>query len=483
MSPPLAALAGARVRRVDLPEPDLLALSLALPRRADAADDPDREDEGAPRTVLLLSTAGSEPSLGCVGERPRGRPAEGVAKQLRNHLDGARIERAIDAGGGALALDLRRGPAALALIHEALGERSNVLVLDGDGAIAAALHPDRLAALDRRRGDRWTPPEADAPARDLPADLPALRALGDALLDARQGTLERALRRALERSLGRARRRMERRAEATLGDLERAEIAPRLRDDASAILAALTTIPPGATSVVVPDWASDPPGERTIAIDPARGPRRTADALFHRARKLDAGRAIAAARHDEAMATAAAIDALLARLAGASADELPAIEAEARRLGAPAEPTEPAARRRARAPAAHQPFRRYTGHGDRTILVGKGGADNDALTFQHASPHDLWIHLRGAPGSHVIVPLARGETCPPELLIDAAHLAAHFSSARGEPLVEIQHTVRKHLRKPKRGAPGLVVVTNERTFVLRVEPARLERLLRAAPGA
>ena len=37
------------------------------------------------------------------------------------------------------------------------------------------------------------------------------------------------------------------------------------------------------------------------------------------------------------------------------------------------------------------------------ILVGKGDARNDTLTFGVAEPRDFWLHVSGVPGSHVVV--------------------------------------------------------------------------------
>jgi predicted ribosome quality control (RQC) complex YloA/Tae2 family protein len=110
-------------------------------------------------------------------------------------------------------------------------------------------------------------------------------------------------------------------------------------------------------------------------------------------------------------------------------------------------------------------------------LVGRGAAHNDELTLHVARPHDLWLHAKNRVGAHVIVPLDKGHTCPGDLLVDAAHLAAHFSDARNETTVEIQHTPRRHVRKPKGSPPGLVVVDREKVFVLRVDPGRLRELL------
>jgi predicted ribosome quality control (RQC) complex YloA/Tae2 family protein len=77
----------------------------------------------------------------------------------------------------------------------------------------------------------------------------------------------------------------------------------------------------------------------------------------------------------------------------------------------------------------------------------------------------------------VVVSLDRGAGCPSDVLIDAAHLAAHFSDARDEDLVEVEYTSRRYVRKPRGSEPGLVVVTREKVLVLRRSEIVLRRLL------
>ena len=109
--------------------------------------------------------------------------------------------------------------------------------------------------------------------------------------------------------------------------------------------------------------------------------------------------------------------------------------------------------------------------------MGRGAAHNDALTFQTARPHDLWLHAKGRTGAHVVVPLAKNHTCPGDVLVEAAHLAAHFSDARDEAVVDVQYASRRHLRKPRGSAPGLVVVDREKVLAVRMEPSLLRALL------
>jgi predicted ribosome quality control (RQC) complex YloA/Tae2 family protein len=38
-----------------------------------------------------------------------------------------------------------------------------------------------------------------------------------------------------------------------------------------------------------------------------------------------------------------------------------------------------------------------------TVLVGRTDTDNDYLSLTMARPDDWWFHVRGVPGSHVIL--------------------------------------------------------------------------------
>jgi predicted ribosome quality control (RQC) complex YloA/Tae2 family protein len=93
-----------------------------------------------------------------------------------------------------------------------------------------------------------------------------------------------------------------------------------------------------------------------------------------------------------------------------------------------------------------------------------------------ARGNDLWLHALGQAGAHVVVRLG-GRPVDQESLLDAAHLAAHFSDARGEPQAEVACTAAKHVRKGRGSAPGAVTYSQERVLQLRLEPARVARLL------
>lgn len=92
------------------------------------------------------------------------------------------------------------------------------------------------------------------------------------------------------------------------------------------------------------------------------------------------------------------------------------------------------------------------------VLVGKGDAENDRLTFEVAEPHDLWLHVAGPAGSHVIIRNPGGlDEVPPDVVARAAELAAWHSKARGaRGKVEVHVCRVAHVSKPRGFAPGEV---------------------------
>lgn len=108
------------------------------------------------------------------------------------------------------------------------------------------------------------------------------------------------------------------------------------------------------------------------------------------------------------------------------------------------------------------------------ILVGKGDAENDRLTFGIAEPRDIWLHVAGPAGSHVIVrnPLELDEL-PRPVLERAAQLAAWHSKARGASgKVEVHVCRVADVRKPRGFAPGQVQL--KRWDSLKVYPKGFE---------
>jgi predicted ribosome quality control (RQC) complex YloA/Tae2 family protein len=82
----------------------------------------------------------------------------------------------------------------------------------------------------------------------------------------------------------------------------------------------------------------------------------------------------------------------------------------------------------------------------------------------------------------VVIPGA-GDSPDAGTLGDAALLAAHFSSLRGQGGAEVAWTRVKHVRKPRGAPPGSVTISQEKTLRVRLDDARLAELLRTAEGS
>jgi predicted ribosome quality control (RQC) complex YloA/Tae2 family protein len=111
---------------------------------------------------------------------------------------------------------------------------------------------------------------------------------------------------------------------------------------------------------------------------------------------------------------------------------------------------------------------RYTLPGGWTVLVGRSNADNDRLSLQLASPNDWWFHIRGMPGSHVLLRARPGADPDRATLKRAAAIAAYHSKARTVGVVAVSCTRARFVTKPRQAPAGTVNIRKE--TVLKVRP-------------
>jgi predicted ribosome quality control (RQC) complex YloA/Tae2 family protein len=111
----------------------------------------------------------------------------------------------------------------------------------------------------------------------------------------------------------------------------------------------------------------------------------------------------------------------------------------------------------------------YTLPGDWTVMAGKTDADNDRLSLKTAGPNDWWFHVRGMPGSHVILRSKPGQDTDRKTLEMAAAVAAYHSKARNGGVVAVSCTRARFVTKPKGTKPGTVYIRKE--SVIKVRPA------------
>lgn len=395
-----------------------------------------------------------------VGERPpgTGEAAPAFCMLARKHLVGARLA-AVEAvpGERACAFEFLRSDGKHRLIALLYGAGARALLVDESGHTLGAIGPGRAttAELPAPRADEQPsrfPREGTSAAIAAHYATVAAASHGDQARTQAMATARKAV------------ERLRRREEALLGDLERVRRAADRRRHADLLLAHLAELPRGASEVTLPDDFTDG-APIVIALDPALGPKENVARLYREHQRMARGRASIEARLVETRAERARADRALERLV--SGELPPPVMA--------AKPSRASERRRQQAP--RPPYREYRSTSGAAILVGRGAEKNDQLTFHVARGGDVWMHTRDVPGAHVVVPMNGPGPIDPETLLDAATLAVHHSPAREEGQADVTYALRKHVRKPRGVAPGLVTVSSAKTLRVRMEPDRLRRLL------
>ena len=90
------------------------------------------------------------------------------------------------------------------------------------------------------------------------------------------------------------------------------------------------------------------------------------------------------------------------------------------------------------------------------------------MSFKLANKNDLWFHVKGIQGSHVVL---RNPAPSDETILEVAQLAAYFSKGRDSDNVPVDYLPVKRLHKPNGAKPGFVTFRGQKT--LSVTPKRL----------
>jgi predicted ribosome quality control (RQC) complex YloA/Tae2 family protein len=257
----------------------------------------------------------------------------------------------------------------------------------------------------------------------------------------------------------RAREKVRRKQEA----LQRSRVSQarveELRRQGEMILAYAHRIEPGQRELTAPVGPDEPP--LLIKLDPTISPVENAQRYFKRYKKAKSGAGEIPALLQRAELEMRYLDQLETDLdLAANRPEIQEVEASLAEAGYVRE------KRRRRKMARSQPLAVKSQDG-LLILVGKNSRQNEEVTFRRAAPRDLWLHVRDAPGAHVIVKTG-GREVPEATLRQAAQLAAYYSQARGSAHVDVAYTERRYVRPIKGAGPGLVTYAQEKT--IRVAP-------------
>ncbi|ACO64165.1 predicted protein [Micromonas commoda] len=222
----------------------------------------------------------------------------------------------------------------------------------------------------------------------------------------------------------------------------------------------------GASALTVYDFET---GEaKEIPIDALKGPVAAAEALYKKARKQrrTAGAVEplleAASREAEYLEQ---VEFSLRELTGQGGKDdvlaLEEIDAELGKRGAT--PSKPKKKGGRDDPMIN--IRRYVAPSGKEVLVGRNSRGNEAVSLSIGKDQDVWFHVRGAPGAHVILRQQPGQEASDEDLQYAADLAAFHSKLRTGGKVDVSFTSPKFVRKPSGGRLGMVTIDKERVML------------------
>jgi len=101
-----------------------------------------------------------------------------------------------------------------------------------------------------------------------------------------------------------------------------------------------------------------------------------------------------------------------------------------------------------------------------TIYIGRTAEMNDILTFEISSPDDIWMHVSGVPGSHVVIKVKDKEIPPIDVIEHAAELAKQNSKATGK--CKVVWTKRRNVSKSPDQNDGQVNVNYKQSKFIKI---------------
>jgi predicted ribosome quality control (RQC) complex YloA/Tae2 family protein len=466
-------LSGCRLQRVVQPDAFRLAMELYRPPAA---------------IVLLLSSHPRFARVSLLAEMPKAATAPPAFIQyLKAHSDHASFE-GVNASPHDRSIGIRLGSrtGALEIVLSILGPRSNIYLLNQQRVLLSALRPLAQTRRALAFGQPWVDPEGSP--RTEGADrwecVP-----DDRFLDAIEETYKvqerkeeaEILARRIEGVLHKETEFLERKAANLLQDLGEAIQAEKYRHRGELLKQVLHTIRPGAESVAVTDCETG--AQTEITLDPRLAPAENLAAYFKRYQKelrgtrvLEEQLRILRTVQDEI----AGFQDRLAPLPDLEALRTLAAEPRLHRLLTrqyPDRKPRPIGGKK-EIPNRLRPKRYKTDQG-LEIWVGRNDEGNDYLSTRLAHGNDLFFHLEGYPGSHVILRTGGNTSPPSESVLAACELAVHFSKLKDVRKADVHFAPVKNLRKPKGAKPGLVYISGGRSIHLRRDPKRLENILAA----
>ncbi|OUU25693.1 MAG: hypothetical protein CBC13_01725 [Planctomycetia bacterium TMED53] len=423
-------------------------------------------------------------------------PGEMVAR-LRSLLSGARIDK-VDQPGGDRLMRLRltfgsQGRHRRDLLLELFGRQGRLLVLEGKPARVRFVtgrgglgtgepyqYPEAPVNADSQISGGVSPTLPFDPAQLIPIELrqgetPFHHWLGPQLAQREERQILEGKLRQGQQELNRQRKVLRRRLENLERDLQTSLDWELWQNRGELLKSVLHQLKRGMSVVEVEDWYQPDSPKVELELIPEKTPIQNIERYFHKARKGKRSIDQLTERTENTREQCQTLDAFNAE-GEALAQEDPLseeailewvdrVERWSRAHGKKRQkPRDPQARRGriSKSKQESKPFLRYRSREGLEILVGRSARENDDLSIRTARGNDLFFHIAGKPGAHVILKVPRGKVAAPESIDDAAYIAAYRSGWRGPGGVAVHWTEAKFVRKPKGLPPGKVLVDRER---------------------
>jgi predicted ribosome quality control (RQC) complex YloA/Tae2 family protein len=480
-----ARLAGTHVERIIQSEDHSLVLTFAGAPRSEAG-----------KRHVLLACSPEFARICILPAPPQAPPAPlSFAQYLKARLSRARFSAVAVLGDDRQAvINLRAAEGEFRLLLSILGPRSNIYLLDAAWILLYAMRPLEETRRDLVAGQPWINPgtRLKTAGTDRWSDVPDDRYLEEiersfeSLARAKEfGELYKRIANALQKEADALRRK-----DANMqDDLSEAIEAEEYRRKGELLKGVLHIVRPGANSVAATDYKTAE--SVSIPLDPRLSASANLELYFKRYQKEMRSVSLIGQQLDLLRRERGEIDSLRSELEQLAEPEEPdlrrirewANHAKVRRLLARYSPSPRQTQKAPKKSAGKKTVssrlmpKKYKTSDGLEIWVGRSDEGNDYLTTRLARGNDLFFHLEGFPGSHVVLRTDGRPDAPPESVLDACELAVHFSKLKDANRADVHIAPVKNVRKPSGARPGLVHVSRGKTIHLRRGPARLERIL------
>jgi predicted ribosome quality control (RQC) complex YloA/Tae2 family protein len=374
-----------------------------------------------------------------------------------------------------------------------LGNRSNIYLLDAGEKLIHCLRALEETRKELKIGEPWLNPRSGAASegedrwvnfRDEQFLLEIAKTYE--VLEQRHGA--ESLARRVEQVIKKERTFLDRKALNLKEDLGETRHAERCRQQGELLKSVLHAVKPGDERALAVNYES---GEEVeILLDPKLSPAANLESLFARYQKDMRGEKMILQQLEDLEAARQNLDGIEQQLKAALNSDppdtntlerlalLPNIRRNLSRQAPKQKPAQSSVKSTGKKeiPSRLMPKRYRTQEG-LEIWVGRNDEGNDYLTTRLARGNDLFFHLEGYPGSHVVLRTEGRSDPSSRAILDACELAVHYSKMKNAGSADVHVAPIKNVKKPKGAKPGLVYVRSGKSVRLRRDSKRLQEIL------